>query len=102
MKKYRIAERRRAIERGMKFIYGAASDPQIFDDYGHDLVLFFQIIAATAEDAKLRGAARRMGRERARAWRRDYPALPDETDADIVAHMVFGSSAADRLGVTDA
>jgi hypothetical protein len=102
MKKYRIAERRRAIERGMKFVYSAASDPQTFDDYGHDLLLFFQVIAATAEDAKLREAARKMGRERARAWRRDYPALPDEVDADIVAHMVFGSSAADRLGVTDA
>src|SRR4051794_40722552 len=98
MKKYRIAERKRAIERGMDFIYRMASDPQVFDVYGHDLLLCFQIIASTAEDAKLREAARKMGRERARQWRRDYPALPDEMDADTIAHMVFGSSAAERLG----
>ncbi|HKS42066.1 MAG TPA: hypothetical protein VJX74_15730 [Blastocatellia bacterium] len=102
MKKYRIAERRRAIERGMDFIYRVASDAQIFDDYGHDLLLFFNIIAQTAQDGRLRATARKMGRERARQWRRDYSALPSEMDADTVAHMVFGSSAADGLGVRNA
>lgn len=85
----------------MDSIYRAATDPQTFDYHGHDLLLFFQTIARTAKDARLRETARKMGKERARQWRRDYSALPSDMDADTLAHMVFGSNAADGLGVRD-
>jgi hypothetical protein len=101
MKDYRIAERRQAIERGLESIYRAACDAEIFDGYGHDLLICFQTIAATSQDEKLRRMARQMGRERAEAWRRGYPTLPEELDGDIIPHLVFGCNAADRLGVRD-
>ena len=101
MKEYRIAERRQAIARGMEAIYRAACNPATFDLYGHDLLICFQTIAATSEDESLRRMSRRMGRERALAWRQMYPTLPRELDGDNIPHLIFGSNAADRLGVRD-
>jgi hypothetical protein len=40
-----------------------------------------------------------MGQERARQWRVENPSVPPDADADEVAFLVFGSYAADRLGV---
>jgi hypothetical protein len=101
MKEYRIAERRQAIVRGLESIYRIACDEEVFNDYGHDLLICFQTIAATSEDEKLRRMSRQMGRERALAWRKMCPTLPDEPDGDNIPHLVFGSNAADRLGVRD-
>jgi hypothetical protein len=45
--------------------------------------------------------ARTLGRELARQWRREHSKVPGTADADDVAALVFGSDAADRLGVRD-
>ncbi|MBC8031008.1 MAG: hypothetical protein H7Z16_12920 [Pyrinomonadaceae bacterium] len=42
-----------------------------------------------------------MGRERARLWRREYGEVSRNAEAEDVADLVFGSDAADRMGVRD-
>lgn len=55
----------------------------------------------TSSDTDLRQMARTLGREFACRWRRDYSEIPRTADADDIAALVFGSDAADRLGVRD-
>lgn len=93
--------RRRAIQRGLDFIYRVACDPAHFAEHGSDLLNCFYFISTTSLDPDLRRAARRMGRERTRQWRRDHPQLPSSADADTVLDFIQGSYAADRLGLPD-
>jgi hypothetical protein len=102
MRPFRIEERRRAIGRGLEFIYEVAHDEECFAEYGHDLINCFYFISDTSLDLSLRRAARRMGRERARVWRRAHSRLPAGADAETVSEYVHGSYAADRLGLRDA
>ena len=99
--RYTTADRDRALERGLDFIYRFASDPKIFADWGHDLLWCLYTISDTAKDPKLRETARKMGHERALEWRRIHPIVPTKTDADQLSDLVYGSDAADRLGARD-
>ncbi|HWT01878.1 MAG TPA: hypothetical protein VN256_16645 [Pyrinomonadaceae bacterium] len=101
MRPFRTEERRRAIRRGLEFIYEVARDGECFAEYGHDLINCFYFISDTSLDPSLRRAARRMGRERARLWRREHSKPPAGADADTVSVYVHGSYAADRLGLRD-
>lgn len=101
MREAKTVKRDRAIRNGLQFIYEIACDAESFADYGSDLVNCFYFISATSEDAALRRAARKMGKERARQWRRDHPALPRKADADVIADLMHGSYAAERLGEGD-
>jgi hypothetical protein len=98
-----LAERRAsAVGRALAFMYGVARDAESFEAYGHDLLFCFHTIASNSRDAGLRAKARRMGRERARAWRRSNPAVPKDASVNDLSNLIFGSDAADRLGVRDA
>src|SRR5215213_8153652 len=99
MRPFRIEERMRVVRRGLEFIYEVARDEECFAAYGHDLINCFYFISDTSQDAQLRRAARRMGRERAGPWRREHSRLPRNADADTVSVYVHGSYAADRLGL---
>jgi len=90
-----------AIQRGLAYIYQVASNPKNFAAYGHDLLWCFYTISATAKNPALRRRAREMGHERALEWRRIHPDVPPDSVADDVSGLVFGSDAADRLGVAD-
>src|SRR5947208_12467431 len=70
------AERTRALMRGLNFIYRTARDRANFADYGGDYVWCFYTIASASADPEVRRAARRMGLERARTWRRAHRTLP--------------------------
>jgi hypothetical protein len=94
-------ERRRAVERGLEFIYRTACDPENFELYGHDYLCCFHCIAATSKDINLRRVALGMGQERASYWRQEHAHVTPDLDADEIASLVFGSDAADRLGVVD-
>jgi hypothetical protein len=96
-----IRERRLAIRRGLDFLYHTARDPRVFDAHGSDLLNCFQLIASTSDDRDLRRRARETGAERARHWRRSYPAVPHDADAADLMDLVYGSLAADGLGVRD-
>ena len=85
----------------MEFIYSVACDPDHFAEYGSDLLNCFYFISTTSQDPDLRRTARRMGRERARQWRKDHPHLPTTADADSILDFIQGSYAADRLGFHD-
>jgi hypothetical protein len=93
--------RAQAIERGLRFIYQTACKPANFREYGFDYLGCFQGIAFTSKDPKLCRTAREMGRERARLWRRHNPKVPRNADAEDLVNLVFGSYAADSLGVRD-
>jgi len=99
--RYTAAQRDRAIRRGLRFIYRVARQPKTFSEYGDDLLWCFHSLAVTAADPWLKRTAHAMGRERARAWRRDNPRVPKDADADDVATLVSGCYSADSLGVRD-
>ncbi|HEX8176486.1 MAG TPA: hypothetical protein VF543_15455 [Pyrinomonadaceae bacterium] len=95
------AARARAVRRGLQFIYRTALDDKNFREYGSDYLWCFYTLSEALKDPKIRAAARRMGRERARRWRQVHPLLPPGADAGTVADYAFGSDAADSLGVRD-
>ncbi|HEV3469584.1 MAG TPA: hypothetical protein VG148_09710, partial [Pyrinomonadaceae bacterium] len=64
-----------------------------------DFLWCFYTIGASVRDAGVRRAARRMGVERARHWRRTFGSLPEGADAITVADYAFAGDAADSLGV---
>jgi len=91
--------RRQAIRRGMDFIYRLARKRKNFAEYGSDLLSCFHFISLTSKDADLRRLAREMGRERAIRWRKNYPTLPPDADADTLIDLLYGTLAASGLGV---
>lgn len=96
-----VIERKRAIQRGMEFIYRTACETKNFELYGYDYLCCFDCIASTSKDPNVRRLAWRMGHERARQWRRDNPVVIPGADAETIASLVFGSYAAGRLGAPD-
>ena len=95
------AERKRAIRRGLRFIYRTALDRDNFDNYGSDYLWCFYTVGAGVSDRGLRRLAHQMGVERARLWRRTHRALTAQASADEVVDFAFGSDAADSLGLRD-
>jgi hypothetical protein len=98
---YRIAERRQATYRGLKYLYLSAREPESFESWGHDYLCCFSGIAETSLDDRLRDRARSMGQERASVWRRQHRSIPHDADAGTIINLVFGCVAADSLGVPD-
>jgi hypothetical protein len=91
-----------AIGKGLHYIVSVAHNPAHFAGYGDDLLWCLYSIQATSADPQLRSLALAAGHERALAWRRLHPAVPTHANAGEVANLVFGSYAADLLGVPDA
>jgi hypothetical protein len=90
-----------AITRGLDFIYRTACEPANFETYGYDYLCCFDCIASTSKDADLVRRARKMGRERAREWRRANTRIPRDSNADDLAYLISGSAAAHSLGIRD-
>ena len=101
MRSKRSAEIRRAIERGLDFIYKTARIPEHFETYGHDFLGCFHCIESTSKDPNLRRTALRMGSERAIHWRHEYAHIGSDLDASEIKCLVFGSYAAEHLGIGD-
>jgi hypothetical protein len=99
MRPFKLKERERAVGRGLEFIYRTACDEDCFAVYGHDLLNCFYFISATSRDSLLRRVARRMGRERARLWRRQNRSLPRAADVNTVCNGIHATYAADRFGL---
>src|ERR1044072_3583564 len=97
----RVAERKRAINRGLRLIYKVACDDEIFAGFGSDLLSCFYFTAATSKDPELCRTARRMGRERARRWRSDYSCLPKDADVTTIMFFMRGPLSAEGLGLAD-
>jgi hypothetical protein len=93
------ADRRRAILRGLRFIYRTALQRKNFDDYGQDYLWCFYTLSAAVRDREVRRTARRMGLERARFWRRTHRTVPPDADAGTISTLAYGNDAADSLGV---
>jgi hypothetical protein len=96
--RYSEEQRMRAIVRGLRFIYATAVKQKNFAEYGDDYLWCFHTISNTAADPMLKRMARKMGEERAKAWRRLHPRVPAGADANEISSLVFGSQAADQLG----
>ena len=96
--RFTVQDRDRAVERGVKFLYQIASNPDAFARWGHDLIWCFYSFSTTSKNPNLRDTARGMGQERALQWRRDHPAAPQDNPIDL-SNFVFGDIAATGLGV---
>lgn len=101
MNKAQIEQRERAIQRGIQFIYGTACDAKSFETFGSDYLCCFSLIASTSRNLRLRRVAREMGRERARQWRKEHPALPPRLGTTTIEEFIEGTVSSDRLGVRD-
>ena len=99
--KFTAADHNRALRRGLFFLYAAGRQPDTFREWGHDLLSAFVNIAGTNADREISDLAWRMGHERAMEWRRLNHEVPATADADDLANLVYGSDAADALGVPD-
>ncbi|HKR01990.1 MAG TPA: hypothetical protein VJT09_15020 [Pyrinomonadaceae bacterium] len=95
------ADRQRAILRGLSFIYRTALDRKNFDEYGQDYLWCFYSLSAALKDPLVRSTARRMGTERARAWRRSHRFVSWDADAATISSLAYGNDAAESLGVRD-
>jgi hypothetical protein len=95
------SQRRRAVRRGLRFIYRTALDENNFEQYGSDYLWCFYTVGESVSDAVVRRMARRMGRERARRWREAHRSLREGATAQEVSDFAFGSDAADSLGLRD-
>jgi hypothetical protein len=95
------ADRARAIEHGLSFIYRTALDGRNFDTYGSDYLWCFYEIASTSSDPRLREQAASMGRERAVRWLRKHAHVDPSAKPDDVADVLFAAYAAERLGFAD-
>ena len=101
MRPFKLKERASAINRGLEFLYKTACDEECFALYGHDLLNCFYFISATSLDPALRRTARKMGRERALAWKREHAKLPRRADAAQVSEYIHATYALERLGFRD-
>ncbi|HEX8775472.1 MAG TPA: hypothetical protein VF735_18025 [Pyrinomonadaceae bacterium] len=99
--KSNLPEREQAVRRGTDFLYGFASDPKNFAQWGSDLLNWLYIISSRARSAQLRRQALAVGRERARQWRLDHTELPRDARADTIYDFIYGSDMADRMGIRD-
>jgi len=99
--RYTHADKKRAVRRGLDFIYRTAKDEKNYAEYGSDYLWCFYTIAATTSDPDLKAQAGKMARERAREWRRIHPRVPNDADAEDIADLVFGALAADAMGPRD-
>lgn len=99
--RFSAADRNRAIQRGLDFLYATARQPDAFRDWGHDLLSAFANVAATCGNREISDLAWRMGHERALEWRSLHREVPANSDADDIANLVYGSDAAELLGVPD-
>ncbi|HYJ48119.1 MAG TPA: hypothetical protein VEV81_16020 [Pyrinomonadaceae bacterium] len=95
------SDRERAVMRGLNFIYRTALNRRNFEAYGHDYLWCFYTLSEAVRDEEVRRAARRMGRERAREWRRTHHQVPWDADAGLISDLVFGNDAAESLGLPD-
>jgi hypothetical protein len=95
-------DRRRAVLRGLQFIYRTSLDKKNFEDYGQDYLWCFYTLSTAVKDENVRRAARRMGLERARVWRNQNRFVPADADAADITNLAYGNDAADSLGVYDA
>lgn len=99
--RYTDVDRDVAVERGLLFIGGIASNPKYFSRWGHDLLWCLYTISNTAKNPQLRKMAYRLGQERAREWRRAH-VEPATDNPDELFLFVYGADGADRLlGVGD-
>jgi hypothetical protein len=101
MRKSKALARDQAIQRGLDFIYRTACDPENFEYWGFDYLGCFHCIVSTSKDANLRKIARKLGQERARHWRSMNSHVPSDADANTIVHLIFGTYAANNLGVRD-
>lgn len=99
--RFTTADRNRAVQRGLHFIYSIARNPKYFNEWGFDLLWCLHCISATSKDPGLSQTAWNMGHERALEWRRLNPSLPPNASADVVAWFASASDVADRLGARD-
>src|SRR5689334_7876740 len=94
-------DRARAVARGLNYIYRTSLNRRNFAEYAGDYLWCFYTLSVAAHDEKLKQTARRMGLERALAWRRFHQTLPRNADAATIEDYVFASDAADNLNVRD-
>ena len=95
------ADRKRALLRGLRFIYRTALKRQNFEDYGQDYLWCFYTLSVAVRDADVRRMARSMGVERARVWRSLHRFVSADADAATISTLAYGNDAADSLGVYD-
>ena len=91
--------RRRAIQKGMRFIAEAAADADLLEHLGTGLLYSLRSMARTSADASLRRFARQLGRHAFGIWERSTLEAADFRDPDWINEAVRGYGAGEGLGL---
>jgi len=102
IKSDQIANKAKAISRGLDFIYRLAETEHGFGSYGSLLICCFALVGATSRDAGLRQLARSRAQKLAQCWGRLHPAVPRDAAPDVVLHFILVRYALSRIGLRDA
>lgn len=92
-------ERRKAIERGVYYLYSTASESANFDIYGCYFLACFTLLCCTSKDASLRTSSRKMARRFARKWQKDHSHLPLGATPDSICDFAVALYSTMRLGL---
>lgn len=91
--------RRRAIDKGMRFISAAAADAELLAQLGTGLLYSLRSMARTSADEDLRRWARQLGRHAFAVWERTTLEAADSGDPDWINEAVRGYGAGAGLGL---
>src|SRR5215471_4347375 len=94
-------DRKRALERALSYIYRTSLNRSNFASYASDYLWCFYTLSFVVRDQSLKQEARRMGVERALAWRRLRRSLPRDADLYTVQDYLNPGDVADSLVVRD-
>jgi uncharacterized protein DUF6895 len=95
------AEKLRAIERGLDFVYSFGSTQECFANYGSFLICCFALVAATSRDPKLRLLGRERAKQLLRRWSQMHPIVPADVNSDLLHEFVLVHYAQRRIGLRD-
>ena len=94
-------DRKRALERALSYIYRTSLNRTNFASYASDYLWCFYTLSSVVGDQSLKQEARRMGLERALAWRRFHRSLPRDADLYTVQDDLNPGGVADSLVIRD-
>lgn len=99
MRRFTTDDRRNSIQRGIDFLYRAASDRANFEIYGCYFLACFTFLCSTSRDRNLRASSRKMAHQFALQWQKDHSDLPLDATPESICDFATALYSIRRLGL---